>query len=238
MKNSAVGLIGNVAWQDVTAQLNDKGYACVPGFLSAAECKSLTELYDKPIAYRKTVVMERHGYGLGEYKYFDYPLPALVQGLREAIYPQLVPVANTWMEQLSIGKRFPGKLSDLQAECHAHGQLKPTPLLLKYGQGGFNTMHQDMYGEIFFPLQAAVILNRPGIDYTGGEFVLSQQASRAQGRVMVLNPGIGEMIIFTTNSRPAKGARGFHRVNVKHGVSEVHTGIRHTLGIIFHDAES
>jgi hypothetical protein len=238
MKNSVVGLVNKVDWQDVAGQMHGRGYAAVPGFLSEAECQSLTELYDKPVAYRKTVVMERHRYGMGEYKYFDYPLPRLVQGLREAIYPQLVPIANTWMEQLKLETSFPGKFSELQAQCHAQGQLKPTPLLLKYGPGGFNALHQDLYGEVFFPLQIAVILNKTGVDYTGGEFVLMQQAPRAQGRAMVLNPDRGEMIIFTTNNRPVKGARGFHRVNVKHGVSEIHSGIRHTLGIIFHDAES
>ena len=238
MENSFEELIGRVIWQDVASQLHHRGYATVPGFLSEVECRSLIELYDNPSAYRKTVVMERHRYGLGEYKYFDYPLPRLVQGLREAIYPHLVPIANTWMEQLAMEKTFPDTLSELQHECHAQGQLKPTPLLLKYTVGGFNTLHQDLYGEIFFPLQAAVILNKPGIDYTGGEFVLTQQAPRAQGRAIVLNPDMGEMIIFTTNNRPVMGARAYRRVNMKHGVSEVHSGIRHTLGIIFHDAES
>lgn len=238
MKNNAPGSIGKVPWQNVARQLNDRGYAAVPGFLSEADCQSLIGLYDNPTAYRKTVVMERHRYGLGEYKYFDYPLPSLVQSLREAIYPQLVPIANAWMEQLGMDKSYPRHLRDLQAECHAHGQLKPTPLLLKYGPGGFNALHQDLYGEIFFPLQVAVILSKSGTDYTGGEFVLTQQAPRAQGRAMVLNPAMGEMIIFTTNNRPVKGARGFHRMNVKHGVSEVHSGSRYTLGVIFHDAES
>lgn len=237
MKNSAANRVAKVAWPDVATQLHEKGYATVPGFLSEAECQSLIAQYENPAAYRKTVVMERQGYGLGEYKYFDYPLPALVQGLREAIYPQLVPIANTWMERLRTDKSFPGNLHDLQAQCHAQGQLKPTPLLLKYGQGGFNALHQDLYGEVFFPVQVAVVLSRPGVDFTGGEFVLTQQAARSQGTAMVLNPDMGEMVIFTTNSRPEPGARGFRRVSVKHGVSEVHRGSRYTLGIIFHDAK-
>lgn len=242
MKNSvadgAAERVAEVDWQAVTDQMNERGYAIVPRFLRGSQCEDLIALYDRPTGYRKTVVMERYRYGLGEYKYFDYPLPGMVQELRETLYPRLVPIANGWMEQQGIEKTFPDTLQALQAECHASNQLKPTPLLLKYGKGGFNTLHQDLYGAVFFPLQAAVILNQPGIDFTGGEFVLTQQAARAQGRAMVLNPDIGDMIIFTTNNRPVRGARGFHRVNMKHGVSEVHSGTRHTLGVIFHDAES
>ena len=238
MKNSAAELVGKVAWPDVATQLHSKGYARVPGFLSPAECESLIALYENPSAYRKTVVMEHKGYGLGEYKYFDYPLPDLVQDLREAVYSELAPVANIWMERLRMDSSFPGSLAQLRAQCHARGQLKPTPLLLKYGPGWFNALHQDLYGDVFFPLQMAVILSRPGIDYSGGEFVLTQQAARSQGRALVLNPDRGEMIIFTTNCRPEQGARGFRRLNVKHGVSEVHSGSRYTLGIIFHDAQS
>jgi hypothetical protein len=238
MKNGVVESVAEVDWQAVSDQMNERGYATVSGFLSAIQCENLTSLYGQPTGYRKTVVMERYRYGLGEYKYFDYPLPGIVQALREALYPRLVPIANGWMEQLGIEKTFPNTLQALQAECHANNQLKPTPLLLKYGKGGFNTLHQDLYGAVYFPLQAAVILNQSGVDFTGGEFVLTQQAVRAQGRAMVLNPDLGDLIIFTTNNRPVRGARGFHRANMKHGVSEVHSGTRHTLGVIFHDAES
>ena len=180
--------------------------------------------------------MERHRFGLGEYKYFDYPLPDIIQTIRENIYPQLVPIANQWMEMLKIDKQFPDTFQELQAECHSNQQSKPTALLLKYGKGGFNTLHQDLYGEVYFPIQTAFLLNEPDIDFTGGEFVLTQQVPRAQSKAIILTPGIGDMIIFTTNFRPAKGKKGYYRINMKHGVSEVHSGERHTAGVIFHDA--
>ena len=182
--------------------------------------------------------MERHRFGLGEYKYFQYPLPELLQNLRTELYPYLVPVANQWMEALKMGKTFPVTHSALLEECARHGQLKPTPLILKYGKGGFNTLHQDLYGEVYFPLQCVLFLNEPGIDYTGGEFVLTQQTPRAQSRAIVLTPKKGDMLIFTTSFRPVQGSRGYYRATIKHGVSEVLRGERHTLGIIFHDAVS
>ena len=182
--------------------------------------------------------MERYRFGLGEYKYFDYPLPSIIQTLREEIYPKLAPIANLWMKVLKVEKRFPDSFDELQAQCHANNQLKPTPLILKYGKGGFNTLHQDLYGDVYFPLQTVFFLNEPDTDFTGGEFVMTQQTPRAQSKAIVLKPKKGEMLIFTTNFRPVKGKRGYYRVNMKHGVSELYSGERHTMGVIFHDALS
>ncbi|MGH1353164.1 MAG: 2OG-Fe(II) oxygenase, partial [Methyloligellaceae bacterium] len=218
--------------------LHNKGVASVPGFICKSQCQKLIEGYHSPNRYRKTVDMERYRFGLGEYKYFDYPLPHFIQVLRESIYPYLVPVANRWMSVLSIEKQFPSTFQALQDECHANHQLKPTALILKYGQGGFNTLHQDLYGEIYFPLQAVICLNEPGVDYSGGEFVMTQQVPRAQSKAIVLHPKQGDLMFFTTNFRPIKGTRGYYRASMRHGVSEVIHGTRHTLGIIFHDAVS
>lgn len=223
-------------WMAVQAQLNNTGYAIVPNVLDAALCEALIQQYDAPLRYRKTVVMERYRFGLGEYKYFQYPLPEPIQQLRETIYPQLVPVADGWMKVLQQEKRFPSTLSGLLQQCSANGQDKPTVLILKYGKSGYNTLHQDLYGDVFFPIQAVFFLNKPGVDYTGGEFVLLQQVPRAQSKAIVLQPQKGDMLLFTTSFRPVRGSRGYYRVNMKHGVSEVHHGTRHTLGIIFHDA--
>ncbi len=225
-------------WMAVREQLNNTGYAIVPNVLDAALCEELIQQYDAPLRYRKTVVMERYRFGLGEYKYFQYPLPEPIQQLRETIYPQLVPVADGWMKVLHQEKRFPSTLIGLQQQCHASGQDKPTVLILKYGKSGYNTLHQDLYGDVFFPTQAVFFLNEPGIDYTGGEFVLLQQVPRAQSKAIVLQPQKGDMLLFTTSFRPVRGSKGYYRVNMKHGVSEVHHGTRHTLGIIFHDAVS
>jgi len=225
-------------WHSVAESLHEKGYAIVPRMLANQECEYLIDLYNKPNIYRKHVVMERYRFGKGEYKYFDYPLPQLIDQLRAAVYTKLVPVANLWMNVLKIGRKFPGLLAELQEECHQKGQLKATPLILKYGKGGFNTLHQDLYGEVYFPMQAVLFLNEPEIDFKGGEFVLTQQIPRAQSKAIVLNPKQGDMLIFTTNFRPVKGSRGYYRAAMKHGVSEVLSGKRHTLGIIFHDAAS
>jgi hypothetical protein len=192
--------------------------------------------YEEPKFYRKTITMERYRYGLGEYKYFTYPLPAILQTIRETVYPHLAPIANQWMEWLKLEQRFPTTFAELQALCHAHGQLHPTALVLRYGEGGYNALHQDLYGDIFFPIQLVLALNEPGEDYTGGEFVLVQQMPRAQSKAIVLQPRRGDMLLFTTNFRPVKSTRGFYRAPMRHGVSEVHAGQRHTLGIIFHDA--
>lgn len=217
--------------------MKEKGCAHVAGVLPDEICEEFIANYDLPI-YRKTVTMERHRFGLGEYKYFDYPLPPLIQTARETIYPHLAPIANTWMERLYIDTRFPLAFAGLQAMCADAGQTKPTPLILKYGKDGFNTLHQDLYGEVYFPIQLAFFLNEPEIDYTGGEFVLTEQIPRAQSKAIVLRPRKGDMIVFTTNFRPVKGTRGHYRAAMRHGVSEVLSGERHTLGVIFHDAVS
>lgn len=216
--------------------MHARGYAHVPQLLTAEACRQLIDAYDDPALYRKTITMERYRFGLGEYKYFTYPLPGVLQAIREIVYPHLVPIANRWMEQLDMDRRFPETLSELHALCRQHGQTLPTALILRYGEGGHNTLHQDLYGEVFFPMQLVLFLNEPEEDYTGGEFVLTQQVPRAQSKAIVLQPRRGDMLIFTTNFRPIRGARGFYRAAMRHGVSEVHTGQRHTLGIIFHDA--
>lgn len=225
-----------VDWQSVTESLHDKGFAVIPGFLSEAECAELKENYSNPTSYRKTVVMERYRFGLGEYKYFNYPLPKIVWDIRESVYPNLVPVANAWMQALRIDKRFPPAHAELLKQCKTNGQEKATPLILKYGAGGYNTLHQDLYGDVYFPLQLVLFLSEPGKDYTGGQFVLTQQMPRAQSKAIVLQPQKGDMLIFTTNFRPVKGAKAYYRAGIKHGVSEVHSGGRYTLGVIFQDA--
>lgn len=230
--------LASVNWPTITAEMHDKGFAVVPNLLSSEQCTSLKAMYDDKIAFRKTVVMERYRFGLGEYKYFDYPLPYLIQTIRTAIYPQLAPIANAWMAALHINTIFPDTFQELQTLCHTNHQLKPTVLLLKYGKGGHNTLHQDLYGDVFFPIQSVLFLNEPDVDFTGGEFVLTQQTPRAQSKAMVLKPKKGDMLLFTTNFRPVKGTKGYYRANMKHGVSEVHEGERFTLGIIFHDALS
>ncbi len=225
-------------WEQIAVSLTERGYAILPSLLSVRQSQALINQYSNQTIYRKTVVMERYRFGKGEYKYYDYPLPDMVQLVREQLYPHLVPVANSWMQALDISKRFPEQLQQLQTQCKTHNQCQATPLILKYGQGGYNTLHQDLYGDVYFPMQAAVVLSQPNVDYSGGEFVLTQQIPRAQSRAIVLNPNQGDMLIFTTNFKPTKGVRGYYRVNVKHGVSEVHHGERYTLGIIFHDAAS
>jgi hypothetical protein len=195
-------------WATITESLNENGYASVPALLSAEECDMLIAQYVDDTRYRKTIQMEKHGYGLGQYKYYNYPLPGIVQQLREAVYPHIAPVANNWMKALGIEKSFPGTLHELTELCHQHSQLRPTPLILKYGKGGYNALHQDLYGEVFFPMQLVVCLNQPGTDFVGGEFVLVEQRPRMQSKAIVLNPGKGGMLIFTTNFRPAKGTTG------------------------------
>lgn len=230
--------IGHTDWDEVGGSLHKKGYALLPGFLSAEQCAGLIRLYDKPGSYRKTVVMERHRFGIGEYKYFNYPLPDDIQAIRAGLYPKLMPVANLWMKALNMNRSFPETHTELLHQCREHQQSKPTPLILKYGKSGYNTLHQDLYGEVYFPLQTVLFLNEPDEDYTGGEFILTEQIPRAQTKAIVLKPQKGDMLIFTTSFRPVSGKRGYYRVTMKHGVSEIHSGYRHTLGIIFHDAVS
>ncbi|WP_103072577.1 2OG-Fe(II) oxygenase [Aquimarina sediminis] len=228
----------DIDWQQITSDMHEKGYAIVPKYLSEKECHQFIEQYDNTDGYRKTVVMQRYRFGIGEYKYFDYPLPGIIETIRSTIYPKLAPIANVWMKVLKINTRFPETLLELREQCHANNQLKPTPLILKYGKGGFNTLHQDLYGDVYFPIQAVFLLNEPEVDFTGGEFVLTQQTPRAQSKAIVLKPQKGDMLLFTTNFRPVKGTKGYYRVHMKHGVSEINHGERHTLGIIFHDATS
>ncbi|MBL4675449.1 MAG: 2OG-Fe(II) oxygenase [Mucilaginibacter sp.] len=228
--------IAQLDWAAITESMNAKGYASIPGILPAEVCDELIANYSSPDIYRKTIVMEHHGYGQGQYKYFNYPLPPIVQQLREAVYPNIAPIANNWMQVLGLDTHFPDGFAELNQLCHQHKQLRPTPLILKYQQGGYNALHQDLYGEIYFPMQLVICLSEPGEDFEGGEFVLVEQRPRMQSRPMALTPRKGDMLLFTTNFRPVMGSRGYYRVNMRHGVSEVTNGKRFTLGIIFHDA--
>lgn len=228
--------IEKIDWSQVKEEMNAKGYAIVTEILTAEDCEELIQNYNNPDDYRKTVVMERYRFGIGEYKYLNYPLPALIQSIRSQVYTKLVPVANAWMNALHIQKQYPDQYQEFLKLCNDAGQAKATILILKYGKGGFNTMHQDLYGEVWFPIQLVLFLTEPGEDYTGGEFVLTQQNPRAQSKAIVLQPKKGEMLLFTTNFRPAKGTKGYYQMKMKHGVSELHNGERYTLGIIFHDA--
>lgn len=230
--------IASQNWESVTESMHENGFAIIPNLLDNEECENLKMNYSNPNLYRKTVVMERYRFGIGEYKYFNYPLPDLIQNIRTSVYPNLAPIANAWMKVLNINNVFPKTHAELLEQCHQNEQLKATVLILKYGKSGFNTLHQDLYGDVYFPIQSVLFLNEPDEDFTGGEFVLTQQTPRAQSKAIVLKPKKGDMLIFTTNFRPIKGTKGYYRVNMKHGVSEIHSGERHTLGIIFHDALS
>lgn len=238
MMKNINGRLQDIPWDLLAWEMNEKGYAHIPDILTKKECVSLTDLYSKEELYRKTIKMERYRFGAGEYKYFRYPLPDLLQEIRQTVYPYLAPIANRWMEALGIDTRYPPTLEALQKICHAHQQEKPTVLILQYGEGGFNTLHQDLYGAIYFPIQLVLYLNEPEVDYTGGEFVLTEQVPRAQSKAIVLNPKRGDLLFFTTRHRPVKGSKGFYRVNMKHGISPLRSGQRHTAGIIFHDALS
>jgi hypothetical protein len=215
--------------------LDAHGCASLGVLLSRGECGDLVRTYDSG-TFRSRVVMARHGYGRGEYKYFAYPLPSIVSGLRERLYPALVPTANRWEEALGAGVPFPVSHADFLARCHEAGQDKPTPLLLRYAAGDYNCLHQDLYGEHVFPLQVAVLLSEPGADFEGGEFVMTEQRPRMQSRPMVVPFRQGEAIVFAVHRRPVMGTRGVYRVQMRHGVSALRSGVRHTLGIIFHDA--
>ena len=208
----------------------------LPGLLSGAECDATAALYGPGPAFRSHVVMARHGFGQGEYRYFAYPLPPLVQALRTMLYPRLAPIANRWHERMGIDGRFPDDHAAFLDRCHDAGQKRPTPLLLRYGAGDYNCLHQDLYGEHVFPLQVAVLLAAPGDDFSGGEFVLTEQRPRMQSRAEVVPLGKGDAVVFAVNQRPHRGTRGDYRVAMRHGVSKVRSGHRHTLGIIFHDA--
>lgn len=223
-------------WPQLCESLDRRGYAVTPPVLSAAQCDELVGLYDQPEHWRTRVDMARHRFGSGQYQYFDHPLPDAVHRLRRALYPRLVPVANTWHERLRLPERFPDRLEDFLDHCHAAGQTRPTPLVLRYSEGDYNCLHQDLYGEHAFPLQAMVALSQLGTDYTGGEFLLVENLPRAQSRGTAITLDQGQAVIWPTRYRPGSGARGYHRITMRHGVSAVRSGHRHALGIIFHDA--
>ena len=224
-------------WDAIAASLDARGYATTGPLLDAAECAALVELYPDEARFRSRVDMARFRFGEGEYKYFAAPLPEPVATLRQALYPPLAPVANGWAERLGARERFPADLAGMAKLCARHGQTRPTPLLLRYGKGGYNCLHQDLYGKVAFPLQLTILLSEPEMDFTGGEFVLVEQRPRAQSAAHVVSLRRGEAVIFTTRYRPARGARGWYRVALRHGVSELRSGERYTLGVIFHDAE-
>ena len=223
-------------WNSIYTSLNEKGYAHLPKVLSTEECNHLIGLYNDPDLYRSVIDMQRYRFGKGEYKYFNYPLPPLVQKLRQDLYEPLALLANQWMNQLAIAIVYPLKHAQLIEQCHHKNQLRPTPLILHYEKGGFNTLHQDLYGEVYFPFQVVFVLTQQGKDHIGGELVLTEQIPRAQSKAHVLQPHQGDAVIFTTNFRPVMGSRGHYRATIKHGVSEVKGGERYALGIIFHDA--
>ena len=223
-------------WTRISGDLDSHGCAVVTGLVSAQACASLAALYDEDAPFRSRVVMGRHGYGRGEYRYFAYPLPDQVAALREGLYPGIAAVANRWSEAMGHQARYPDRLADYLARCHAAGQTRPTPLLLRYGEGDYNCLHQDLYGEEVFPLQATVLLSAPGRDFTGGEFVLTEQRPRMQSRVEVVPLAQGDAVIFPVRHRPVRGSKGLYRVTMRHGVSRLLSGARHALGVIFHDA--
>ncbi len=224
-------------WKNVARDLDAVGSAVLEHLLSTEECRAISALYPHDDLFRSRVVMARHGFGRGEYKYFSYPLPDRLAELRAAIYPHLVPIANRWNSAMGIDIQYPEKHETFLERCHAAGQLKPTPLLLQYETGDYNCLHQDLYGEHVFPLQVAILLSAPGSDFEGGEFVMTEQRPRMQSRAEVVPLRQGDGVAFAVHHRPVTGTRGVYRVNLRHGVSRVRSGRRHTLGIIFHDAE-
>lgn len=223
-------------WPGVERDLDSQGSAVIPGLLSAAECDAIAGLYAQEAGFRSRVIMGRHGFGRGEYRYFAYPLPDLVQDLRTGLYPRLAPLANRWNALMGIGVRYPDTHAEFLDRCHQAGQVRPTPLLLQYGADDYNCLHQDLYGEHVFPLQVAILLSQPGRDFTGGEFVITEQRPRMQSRPEVAPLVQGDALVFAVHHRPVAGTRGTYRVNLRHGVSRVRGGHRHTLGVIFHDA--
>jgi hypothetical protein len=226
-----------IDWTQTASDLDAQGSAVLKGLLSADECRALAALYHDDSRFRSRVVMGRHGFGRGEYKYFAYPLPDLIGELRPALYARLCGVANRWNEAMGIDIRYPESHDAFLKRCHAAGQTRPTPLLLQYGEGDYNCLHQDLYGEHVFPLQVAILLSEPGRDFTGGEFVLTEQRPRMQSRPEVVPLAQGDAVAFAVHHRPVQGTRGFYRVNLRHGVSQIRSGHRHTLGVIFHDAK-
>jgi hypothetical protein len=234
---NATNRIHELDWHRISQDLDEQGNALLPDLLSSEECDALASLYPDDKHFRSRVVMERYSFGRGEYKYFHYPLPEIISELRTALYSQLAPIANKWNEVLGIEVRYPKKHSDFIRRCHQAGQPRPTPLLLQYGPGDFNCLHQDLYGEHIFPIQITILLSQPGRDFTGGEFVLTEQRPRMQSRAEVIPLRKGDAVAFAVHHRPVQGKRGYYRVKLRHGVSRVRSGHRHTHGIIFHDAK-
>src|SRR6478736_6488819 len=232
-----VARVEAIDWAQVTADLDGQGAAVLKGLLSPEECRAFAALYPDDSRFRSRVVMGRHGFGRGEYKYFAYPLPDLIAQLRPALYAQLRGIADRWNEAMGIDIRYPETHEAFLKRCHAAGQTRPTPLLLQYGPGDYNCLHQDLYGEHVFPLQVAILLSEPDRDFTGGEFVLTEQRPRMQSRAEVVPLRQGDAVIFAVRNRPMQGTKGTYRVNLRHGVSRLRSGMRHTLGIIFHDAK-
>jgi hypothetical protein len=238
MPNSLTARISGMNGEQLQQSLDEQGYAKLPPLLNEAECKSLIDSYEVQRLYRQTIQMARYRFGIGEYKYYDAPLPDIVQQLRDSLYPPLALTANRWLEQLGrTGSSYPESHTDFLQLCRDSGQIRPTPLILKYEAGGYNCLHQDLYGDVYFPFQIVFALNRNGLDYTGGEFLLIEQRPRAQSRGHVISLQQGEGLIFPTQYRPVRGSRGFYRVTLRHGVSTIVSGTRYSLGVIFHDAK-
>lgn len=233
---TAVMTLPSIDWSSVVEELDAHGCAVARGLVSLEECEELAALYPSEAPFRSRIVMARHGFGRGEYKYFSYPLPDLIEGLRTALYPPLADIANRWNAALGSEARYPEDHSAFLDRCHQSGQTRPTPLMLRYTADDYNCLHQDLYGEHVFPLQVAILLSSPGRDFTGGEFLLTEQRPRMQTRAEVVSLTQGDAVIFPVHHRPVRGTRGIYRVNMRHGVSRIRSGLRHTVGIIFHDA--
>jgi hypothetical protein len=236
-QSSITARVDAIDWAHISAELDAQGSAVIEQLLTAQQCAGLAALYPDDTHFRSRIVMGRHGFGRGEYKYFSYPLPDLIAELRPALYARLQGAANRWNEAMGIEIRYPEWHDTFLKGCHAAGQTRPTPLLLQYGEGDYNCLHQDLYGEHVFPLQVAILLSEPGRDFTGGEFVLTEQRPRMQSRPEVVRLRQGDAVVFAVHHRPVQGSRGFYRVNLRHGVSRVRSGKRHTAGVIFHDAK-
>lgn len=234
---SIANRVQSLDWARIEAELNERGCATTAQILTPRECAELTAAYDNDALFRGRVVMARHGFGRGEYRYYAYPLPPMIAELRSHLYPNLAPIANRWQNELGFPGNYPANHDAFLEFCHGAGQSQPTPLLLKYGEGDYNCLHQDIYGALVFPLQAAFLLSAPGQEFTGGEFAMTEQRPRMQSRVEVVNLRQGEAVVFAVNHRPVKGSRGVYRVAMRHGVSRLRSGRRWTLGIIFHDAK-
>jgi uncharacterized protein len=236
LETSAEARVAAYDWEMLAGELDNYGCAVLPKLLSPEECRTIAALYPDESHFRSHVMMARHGFGRGEYRYFKYPLPGLLDGLRTALYPRLAGVANAWNGRMGIDERYPDDHASFLTRCQAAGQTRPTPLLLQYVAGDFNCLHQDLYGDLAFPIQIAILLSEPGVDFAGGEFVLTEQRPRMQSRAEVVPLRQGDAVAFAVHHRPVQGSKGHYRVNLRHGVSRVRSGMRHTLGIIFHDA--